>query len=78
LRGSAQDEVKIAGVKTIDDVAGRPVERGELGSDGPIARQTPSVERQLRHGAIEVGNILLDAAGRREIFGLPVADASFG
>jgi hypothetical protein len=70
--------VKIAGVKTINDVAGRPIERGELASNSPIARQTPSVERQLRHRAIEVGYILLDAAGRREVFGLPVADVSFG
>lgn len=78
LRGSAQDEVKIARVKRVSDVAGRPVERGELTSDGPIPRQAPSVERQLRYSAIEAGNILPDAAGRSEVFGLPVADIGLG
>jgi hypothetical protein len=45
LNGRTQYEVKIAGVKTVADRARRPVERGELASDGPIACQAPSIER---------------------------------
>src|SRR5205807_4420082 len=73
----AQDEVKIAGVEAIGNAAG-VVQRRVFASDRPNPRQAPVVERQGRYGPVKARSVFADAAGRREICRLVVADISLG
>src|SRR2546423_419806 len=73
----SQDEVKIASVKAIGDAAG-VVQRRVFASDRPDPRQAPVVERQGGYSPVEARSVFADAAGRREIRRVVVADISLG
>src|SRR5271165_7590927 len=72
--GWRQHEVKIACVKPVGDRARHLIERREFAADRPEPRKVPLVARQCRGGLIETGLVCADAAGRREILAVRIAD----
>src|SRR5882672_7817935 len=73
-RGRPHDEMKITGVKTIEDAPVRPLQRGGLPFDRPVAGKRPRVESQPVGGSIEALAARPHAAWRREVIRAVVAD----